>query len=274
MDLLQIYGANVDAQSMHVTWAPAGADERAEIVHACQTFLPAYSSKVVKVNIKSFLRKPNQPYLLTTNRNNVAETLYESQHNGKANICLVNDSSEGRYFYREHILGHAIPVRQEQFLTLAELGQAGCLPPRDISHPSEEKRRVIDEAVAKQTHLSEVQRSQLRTALYRQHEAVAESKFDLEKMAAVPHVLRPKTEESAYVKQFPIPAAHLTFIHQQVDELLRLGAIQEDYSSPHNSPVFAVKKPHSNELRFVINLRKVNEMTTIVLWMCINASTI
>ncbi len=56
-------------------------------------------------------------------------------------------------------------MRQEQFLTLAELGQAGCLPPRDISNPSEEKRRVIDEAVAKQTHLSEVQRSQLRTAL-------------------------------------------------------------------------------------------------------------
>ncbi len=54
-------------------------------------------------------------------------------------------------------------------------------------------------------------------------------------------------------------AAHLTFIHQQVDELLCLGAIREDYSSPHNSPVFAVKNPHSNELCFVIDLRKVNE---------------
>ncbi len=125
------------------------------------------------------------------------------------NICLINDSPKGRYFYRENILGHAIPVQQEQFLTLAELGQAGCLPPRDISYQSasEEKRKVIDEAVAKQTNLSAVQRSQLRTALYQQHEAVAESKFDVGKTAAVPHVLRPKTEEPAYVKQFPIPAA-------------------------------------------------------------------
>ncbi len=259
MDLLQIYGANVDTRTMKVTWAPAGADERAEIVLARQTFLPAFSSKVVRANVKSFLRKPNQPFLLTTNRKDVAEALYESHNKGRANICLVNDSPEGKYFYREHILGHAIPVQQEQFLTLAELGQAGCLPPRQNSQPSEEKRRVIDEAIAKQTHLTIEQRKQLRAALYRQHEAVAESKFDMGRTDAVPHILRPKSEEPAYVKQFPIPAAHLTFIYQQVDELLRLGAIREDYSSPHNSPVFAVKKPHSNELRFVIDLRKVNE---------------
>ncbi len=48
MDLLQIYGANVDARTMQVTWAPAGADERAEIVLARQSFLPAFSSKVVE----------------------------------------------------------------------------------------------------------------------------------------------------------------------------------------------------------------------------------
>ncbi len=51
------------------------------------------------------------------------------------------------------------------------------------------------------------------------------------KTAAVPHVLRTKIEEPTYVKQFPVPAAHLALIHQEVDELLRLGAIQEDYSS-------------------------------------------
>ncbi len=51
------------------------------------------------------------------------------------------------------------------------------------------------------------------------------------KTAAVPHFLRPKIKEPAYVKQFPIPAAHLAFIHQEVNELLRLGAIQEDYFS-------------------------------------------
>ncbi len=133
---------------MQVTWGPAGADERADVVLARQTFLPAYSSKVVKANVKSFLRKPNQLFLLTTNRKDVAEALYKSQHKGNTNICLINISPEGRYFYKEHILGHTIPVQQEQFWTLAELGQAGCLPPRDISYPSEGKRKVIDKAIA------------------------------------------------------------------------------------------------------------------------------
>ncbi len=77
---------------------------------------------------------------------------------------------------------------------------------------------------------------------------------------AVPHVLRPKSEKPAYVKQFPIPAPHLHFINEQIDNLLALGAIREDWASPHNSPVFAVKKPHSDELRFVIDMRKVNKI--------------
>ena len=42
--------------------------------------------------------------------------------------------------------------------------------------------------------------------------------------------------------------------------MLALGAIREDWASPHNSPVFAVKKPHSDELRFVIDMREVNEI--------------
>ena len=156
----------IDTHTMQVTWAPTGVNERAEIKLARQTFLPAFSSKVVKANVKAFLCKPGQPFLLTTNRKDVAEALYESQQKGKMNICLINDSPEGSYFYREHILGHAIPVQQKQFLTLAELGQAGCLPPRDNLYPSEDKRKVIDEAMAKQTHLTVDQRNQLRPALY------------------------------------------------------------------------------------------------------------
>ncbi len=39
VDLLQIYRTSVDAHSMHITWAPTGADKRAEILPAHQTFL-------------------------------------------------------------------------------------------------------------------------------------------------------------------------------------------------------------------------------------------
>ncbi len=36
--------------------------------------------------------------------------------------------------------------------------------------------------------------------------------------------------------------------------------IREDWASSHNSLVFAVKKPHSDELRLIIDMRKVNEI--------------
>ncbi len=113
--------------------------------------------------------------------------------------------------------------------------------------------KVIDSAIEGQVHLSGEQREQLRQVLVRQHEAVSLGKRDMGRSAAVPHVLRPKSEEPAYVKQFPIPAAHLHFINEQIDKLLALGAIREDWASPHNLPVFAVKKPHSDEVRFVID---------------------
>ncbi len=56
---------------------------------------------------------------------------------------------------------------------------------------------VTDEAFSKQTHITTEQRIQLRAALYRQHEAVAESKFDRPNTDAFPHVLRPKTKGPA-----------------------------------------------------------------------------
>ena len=214
----------------------------------------------MKANVKFFLRKPNQPFLLTTNRKDVAEALYESQQKGKANICLINNSPEGRYFYKEaHFRPRDSSAARTVFDTSTSRTRPSRLSPAERHFSPGKKRKVIDEAIAKQTHVTVEQRNQLRAALYRQHQAVAESKCDMGKMDTVPHVLRPKTEEHAYVKQFPIPAAHLTFIYQQVDKLLRLGAIQEEYSSLHNSPVLAVKKPHLNELRFAIDLRKVNE---------------
>ncbi len=67
---------------------------------------------------------------------------------------------KGGYYYREHILDHVIPVQQEQFSTLAELGQASCLPPRYISFPNE-GNKVIDKTIAKETHLYAEQRYQL-----------------------------------------------------------------------------------------------------------------
>ncbi len=157
------------------------------------------------------------------------------------------------------MLGEHVPTVADDMITLGELLTV-VEEPKPRAPPSEEKMKVIDDAIEAQVHLSGEQREQMRQVLVRQHEAVSLGKSDLGRSNAVPHVLRPKSEEPAYVKEFPIPAAHLHFINEQIDKLLALEAIREDWASPHNSPVFTVKKPHSDELRFVIDMRKVNEI--------------
>ncbi len=68
--------------------------------------------------------------------------------------------------------------------------------------------------MSRQQHLSRQQQENLREVLLRHHEAVSLGKSDMGRSTSVPHILRPKTGEEAYVKQFPIPAAHLHFINE------------------------------------------------------------
>jgi len=102
-------------------------------------------------------------------------------------------------------------------------------------------------------------KSELERLLRFHHKALARNKEDLGRTAAIPHQVFPKDNKPVYSKQWPIPAAHKPFIEQEIARLLRLKCIQYDYSSPHNSPIFAVKKPHSDELRLVQDLRRQNE---------------
>ncbi len=137
---------------------------------------------------------------------------------------------------------------------------AGAAAERAVIGTTKEKVQLIKDTVCAQQHLSCQQQEQLRNVLIRHHEAMSLGKSDMGRSSAVPHILRPKTDEPAYMKQFPIPAVHLHFINEQIDKLLALWVIKEDWVSPHNSTIFAVKKPHSEELRFVIDMRKVNEI--------------
>ena len=172
----------------------------------------------------------------------------------------MNEVADNVVIGDKELLGEHFPTSADDMVTLGELLTVADKTLTAETRPSEEKMKVFDDAIEGQTHLTGEQREQLRQVLVRQHEAVSLGKSDMRRSAAVPHLLRPKSEEPAYVKQFPIPAAHLHFINEQIDKLLALGAIREDWASPHNSPVFAVKKPHSDELRFVIDMRKVNEI--------------
>ena len=244
LDALAISGAKIDDGRGTVSWDWEGARRRAEVVLAKQEHLSAYSMRIVKARIGQ-RRKTGLAFTLDSEHPNVVSGLYYVNRQGETYDCLVNETANDVVIRDRELLGEHIPTAADDIITLGELLTVTEEPTAPEAPLSEEKMKVIDSAIEGQVHLSGEQKEQLRQVLFRQHEAASHGKSDMGHSAAVPHVLRPKSEEPAYVKQFPIPAAHLHFIK---------------WASPHNSPVFAVKKPHSDELRFVIDMRKVNEI--------------
>ncbi len=152
--------------------------------------------------------------------------LYYINRQGETYVCLVNETADEVVIGDKELLGEHVPTVADDMITLGELLTVTEEPAQRVP-PSEEKIKVITDAIEAQVHLSGEEREQLRKVLVHQHEAVSLGKSDMGRSNAVPHVLRPKSEEPAHVKQFPIPAAHLNFIKEQIDKLLALGAIRE-----------------------------------------------
>ncbi len=215
--------------------------------------------RIVKARIGQ-KRRAGTAFTLDSGHLNVVSGLYYVNRQGETYVCLVNETADEVVIGDKELLGEHIPTAADDMVTMGELLTVKIESPSQETCPSGEKFKVIDADIEGQTHLTGEQKEQLRQVLVRQHETVSLGKSDMGRSSAVPHLLRPKSEKPAYVKQFPIPAAHLYFINEQIDKLLALGAIREDFASPHNSPFFAVKKPHSDELQFVIDMRKVNEI--------------
>ncbi len=179
--------------------------------------------------------------------------------NGTLNLLLINPDDFEHRISRGTFLGLAIPVTDDQLLTkqeaIASIYATSALPQR---HLSQEKQDQLFAVVSK-ANLSANQKTSLFNLLLAQHEAFADHDTDIGRTDAVPHRVVQKDNAHIYRKQFPIPAAHADFINKTITHLLRLRCIRADYSSPHNSPIFAVKKPHSNELRLVQDLRNIND---------------
>ncbi len=173
----------------------------------------------------------------------------------------MNETADDVVIGDKELLGKHFPTSADDMVTLGELLTVADNTPTAMTLPSEEKLKVIDTTIERQTHLTGEQKEQLQQVLVRQHEAVSLGNGDMGRSAAVPHLLRPKSEEPSYVHQALPDSSRSPPLHQRADrQAVGIGVIREDWASSHNSPVFAVKKPHSDELRFVIDMRKVNEI--------------
>jgi len=180
---------------------------------------------------------------------------WKSQEEG-IEVLLVNRGDEEIELERGTEVAKYWQVEEEEVCTLEDFQR--CRPANQQRKPiSEEKKKLIREHT--KTDLGPTFRRRITSVLEDNHKAISADKADLGRTAAVPHKLVTKSDKQVYRKQFPLPMGHQAFINKTVDDLLKIGAVKEDLASPHNTPIFAVRKPHSNDLRLVQDLRAVNE---------------
>ena len=89
------------------------------------------------------------------------------------------------------------------------------------------------------------------------HDCISKSQFDLGSADAWEHHIDRKNSDINYVKQFKIPASDEQFLAKMTKELMDAGVIYKAFS-PHNCPVFLVKKKDNTKERWVQDLRTCN----------------
>ena len=196
----------------------------------------------------------------------VLEAISKIDSHGNLQVVVINASHTGRFVERRQqvgVLTNAADWQKEIFSPKAiytmSFGYVGKDPSEKEADPSPLQG---DE---KETFLKKLQLecppewgSDYSQLLLRYHDVCSKDKFDLGISDVIKHTIRMKSEEPIHVKQFRIPLAHEQLIQTYVDELLRRGCIRVS-RSPYNSPIFAVKKPHSQGLRIVLDFRMLNK---------------
>jgi predicted aspartyl protease len=250
-DLLVELGARVDVRRRQIELQDP--DKVSCISTRHRVVIPPFATRRIKVQIGREMPTdlvwihPKRVEILEGIQSNVAGSVNLIAFNGRTQECIIEAGEE---------LATYAPVDARDTCTVAKFRE--CRPcPRTEPVISEEKRQMIRQKTRSGWQGSA--KEKLVDLLIKNHAAISEDKGDLGRTNVVPHKLTLRSEKQIYRSQFPIPIAHMPFVHRTVDDLLKLGAIEPDLKSPHNSPIFCVKKPHSDDLRLVQDLRLLNE---------------
>jgi hypothetical protein len=250
-DLLSELGARVDVKEKRVELAQM--EEVSELVAKDKVVVPPFATRIVKTAVGG----PNGTELgeIVTRHPLVLDGV-QYKRQGFVNVVVHNGQTSQVVIEQGEQLGTFASLKQEDIGTVANFRE--CRPKaKDRAPLTAEKQEAIEKGI--RTEWVGDARKRLTATLIANHEAISENEGDLGRTRIVPHKLVPRNEKQIYRTQFPIPVAHMPFVHRTVDNLLKLGAIEPDLKSPHNSPIFCVKKPHSDGLRLVQDLRMLNE---------------
>ena len=258
-DFLRAHRARIDREAATLHMRPPERDEhkKAITLHTCNNewFAPG-GRKLVRVKVCGHMRdRAGEVGIVSGTVDTVAcvdalqnleDCIWVELHNTATQpVSLRKNRKVGEF---EHLEPAA------QIMTVSEMLQEEAAAAKD-GELTEEKKQFIQKQA--KINCEEKWRPAYLALLYKCHQALAANEYDIGKSDAVTHKINLKTNEPVHFKQFRIPFAHQDFLMQQVKELQKKQVIEPSVS-PYNSPVFCVKKPHSNKLRLVQDLRGVN----------------
>ena len=135
-------------------------------------------------------------------------------------------------------------------------------------HKNENQKPEILEAFAEKygfqiaSDLLQEQRYELLNVLYEFKDTFALEITDMkihQKYVAHLELKHPRTTVRA--RQFPLSSQDAAEIDRQILEMEEIGLIEKSEDTTFNSPIFLTEKKHTGKTRFVVDLRKVNDIS-------------
>ena len=93
------------------------------------------------------------------------------------------------------------------------------------------------------------------------HQAISADNYDFGRFRFAKHLIKLKSDEPVFQKQYPIPHAHRKAITAHMEKLLHAGVISPCKDSAFNTPFFVILKKDGASLRVLQDLRRLNQQS-------------
>ena len=251
------------------------------------TFLPARSRTPCKIKIPPHCMKEDkaekslqilQVCVPTCAQVYVDELLIDPSEDGHSLVYLTNVSQNGQRLERGAVIGEVSAVEDNE-LTPFSVSSTTPLVNQEMLKKIQKKPPRLDDtrkrkirAAANLDHLPENLKEKYLQLLFRNHECISLTEFDLGVCTKGAHAIPTKSDcPPVYNKQFPLPIEHEAEIRRQILEWLKIGIIRP-CESEWNSSLFLVAKkappalpgevgPRPKAYRIVQDLRGLNKET-------------
>ena len=276
MDFLTRFNATIDAKDKSVSF-PSSAPEF-NVFSSKEISIPPHSVQAVAARCSL----TGLGYVFTDILS-IDEKLFDNP--GTFSISVHNPTHVALTLPKNFPLAEFVPCLQSDVMSISQVINPASSPNSQtdsklsyaqvtaINSPGQQapskntKLRIPPLSKSKQEYLKKTlkcdlaDKTRLLKLLFQYHDCISENKHDLGLTTKVQHKIDLKSPEPIHKKQFRIPEEHLPYLYEYVENLEKSGCIQVS-QSPFNSPIFLVKKPHTqNEYRLVQDCRALNANT-------------